>query len=280
VYGLAMDNKGQLFACVAQHLQSVDGGVIQSSIYRFDVGQLDDEELGPGNVEQNAMLSSAIFQAGVYVVGGAELNAGRCGHIAFDGNAAIYAPDTSGNTQSIFKYNTEGSLDFPQGQVNDQIGQAEFQDLIMSAWFTNGNLAAGDNFAVGGIAVQGSSVKFIRDDNSGQLFDVTVRSGGGAENNLGNIDINAGFAVANGLAIGRNNRLLVSAVDTDELLELNLADDEFNTNVVFDDTDENAFIGPTGVVVRGEDIIVVAGQILQLGAEQAQTAKIFRVDLP
>jgi hypothetical protein len=260
VYGLAIDGQNRLYACVAQHLQSQGNGVIAASLYRFEANQTKQDNLGPGQVQQNILASNAIFNNGTYLVAQNEVQAGRCGHIAFDGASTVYAADTSGLTQTIFKFNPNGNVDTASGQANDPVDPAVLGDLRMTAWFTNANLGAGAQFATAGIAVDGSSVKFIRDNDSTNLFDVTVRSGGGAENSLGNVEVNSNFDTAGGLAAAGNNEYYVTAVDTNELVKLTFDDDAFNTEVLFDNvTDDRSFIGPTGVTVRGNDIIVVGG---------------------
>ncbi|MCU0686252.1 MAG: hypothetical protein MUF34_29075, partial [Polyangiaceae bacterium] len=174
IYGLTFDNQGQLYACLSQHLLSTNNNVV-ASILRFDPAQLGDVALGPNNVFTTSLRSTAVNDVGGggFVVGDA-VEAGRCGQLAFDGNSAIYAPDASGDSGFLFRYNVSGDLQAPGGAPGDLVNESDLSRLVVTAWLSDPAFGPGVNFGVTGVAVSQNTVNFVREDDDGSLFSLGI----------------------------------------------------------------------------------------------------------
>jgi hypothetical protein len=270
VYGLGFAG-GKLFACISDHL--LGGGGINASIYVFDAGQLNQTNLGPNNVVNTQLVATAVNANNQgFRIADAEI-AGRCGQFGIDNDGIVYAPDVSGQTDFVFRFNPNGTLNQPAGQVGDNISDADLDDLRMSAWFEDAQLV-GNQFGTTGITFDGSVLKLFLENNGAQLFSLRP-IGNAPENNLEEQDINQALTAPFGIASVDQNKLIASDLAQNELVILNADQGAFNASVDLDLDDDNAFLNPGQVVVVDDVYVVVATQLDQLGAEQAEDAKVF-----
>ncbi|HEU4534139.1 MAG TPA: hypothetical protein VFS00_08475, partial [Polyangiaceae bacterium] len=282
VYGLTFDGRGRLYACVSQHLDSADPGTVVPSLLAFEPPQLsphfNGEPLGPHDVKQNQLRAGAVNYGGFFVVD--QVQAGGCGAIAYDGDAAVYVPDTSGASNYVFRFNTEGIMHQPGGQIGDAVTDEDLEALMMTAWFGDALLGGGDRFGVTGVAADGQRVAFVREGEGSLLFGLGVEGLHPAPA-LELAGIYAGDPVTPfGLAAVGSGRFVLSSRDADQLLLLQPAGPDYEAVVLFDRDDANEFVAPAGIAVRGEDMVVVASHFNNLGVIQDELAKAFRVQKP
>ena len=270
VYGLGFA-RGKLYACISDHLQG--GGGILASIYEFDSGQLKQSNLGPNNVKNNQLRSTAVnLNNDGFVVANAQ-EAGRCGQFAIDQDGIVYAPDVSGNTDFIYRFDPQGTQNQPGGQIGDQVDENTLSNLKMSAWFEDPQLV-GVQFGTSGITFDGSVLQLFLENDGAELFSLRP-SGLAPEGELEKKNINQALAAPFGVASIDTQTFVASDLGNDQLVILSDNQGAFDASVDLETDDDNSFLQPTQVVVVDDVYVVVASQLNQLGADQAENAKVF-----
>jgi hypothetical protein len=284
VYGLALDNKNRLHACISQHVLNANGAT-NASVYRFDNLKADNQ-IGTGFVP-TTLQTQAVTNGNSVVDNGANIKVGRCANLGYDGGSVIYVPDSSGDTQFIFRVNTEGTTEQVQTDDNGNVVNAD--DLRAVAWFTDAATLGGGNvdanFGATGVTADAGSVKYMRNDDNLTIFDIGI-NGFGPDDTLETETVNAGInQVLYMLSIGGGEFLVSARNNNDDGTIFRLSPDgngNFDPVRLQDENtlDDDAFSEPAGIAISGDQGLAVGSQIEQLGVNAVNPSRVFRFNVP
>ncbi len=283
IYGLAI-NENKLYACIAPHLLAVSN--LPSTIYRFD--SLD--VAGNNNAGfQSRVLNTAVevdAEAGQAQNNGVNIVLDQCTNIAFDNSNNLYVADALGTTNAIFRFNTDAFDANPAPDLDDDnITVTNYQELLTTAWLIDAVNVGGGNgteFGVSSVAVDGANLFFVRQDDANTVFSVGL-SGDFPDSNVADdsTDILQAVNEPSFIAVTNGNFVVSSLVDAEVvILRDNNGDRQATTlldgNIV---DDENSFLDPIAISIRGNQGVVVASQVQTLlqDGQNAQAANPFRL---